>query len=121
MNAIEHLGEVSREYQLKADEFKSVATKAAEAEAAHKSRRAQRALEFKDSGECRSMTEAEARADADGEIAGLLRERLIAAAIADSHKQKLLQLKEQNANGRSVVASERETDRMHAGGYGGGA
>lgn len=121
MSGVKRLGEVSQEYQIKADEFKAIATAAALAEAAHKSRRAQKALEFKDSGECRSMTEAEARADADGEIAALLRERLVSAAVADSHKQKLQQLREQNANGRSVVASERETDRMHADGYGGGA
>ena len=121
MTGIRHLGEVSREYQIKADEFKGIAVAAAKAEAAHKSRRAQKSLQFKDSGECRSMTEAEARADADEEIATLLTERLVAAAIAEAHKQKLQQLREQNANGRSVVASERETDRMHAGGYGGGA
>lgn len=121
MSGVKRLGEVSQEYQVKADEFRDVAVAAALAEADHKSRRAQRSLQFKDSGECRSMTEAEARADADEEIAVLLRDRLVAAAIAEAHKQKLQQLREQNANGRSVVASERETDRMHAGGYGGAA
>lgn len=121
MTGIRHLGEVSREYQIKADEYRDVATAAAENEAAYKSTRARVALRFKDSGDCRSMTEAEARADADENVAALLRDRLVSAAIADAHREKLRQLREQVASGRTYVASERELDRMHGDGHGGGA
>ena len=121
MSGISHLGVVSKEYQTKANEYHDVAVEAAEAEAAHKSARARKALEFKDSGTCRSMAEAEARAEADEDVSRLYRDRLVAAAIADAHREKLRQLREQVASGRTYVASEREVDRMHAGGYGGGA
>ena len=121
MSGIDHLGAVSKQYQECADAYRDVATAAAEAEAAHKVARAKTALRFKDSGECRSMTEAETRAEADDEVARLYRERLITAAVADAHREKLQQLREQVASGRTYVASEREVDRMHAGGYGGAA
>lgn len=121
MSGIRQLGEVSREYQVKADQYRDIAVEAALAEAAHKSARAQTALRFKDSGDCRSMAEAEARAEADETVSGLFRDRLVAAAIADAHREKLRQLREQVATGRTYVASERETDRMHADGHGGGS
>lgn len=121
MSGIDHLGAVSKQYQLAADEYRGVATAAAEAEAAHKVARAKTALRFKDSGDCRSMAEAETRAEADDDVARLFRDRLITAAIADAHREKLRQLREQVASGRTYVASEREVDRIHAGGFGGSA
>ena len=86
MSAIRRLGEVSRAYELAADEYRAIALRAAEAEAAHKSARARMILQVKARETERiSHAEAEARAEADEEIANRYRERLIAAALQDSH------------------------------------
>jgi hypothetical protein len=115
MSALARLGEVSREYQSMADAYRDVAVAAAEAEAAHKAGRARAILREKARDDVRmSHAEAEARAEADEHIADLYRQRLVTAAIAESHREKLRQLREQVATGRTAVASERETDRIHA-------
>ena len=120
MSALDRLGEVSREYQRMADDYKAVATDAAEAEAAHKSARARAILRFKATEtERMSHAEAETRAEADPEISDLYRDRLVKSALADSHREKLRQLREQIATGRTAVASEREIDRLHAHDMGG--
>ena len=122
MSAIRRLGEVSRAYELAADEYRAIALRAAEAEAAHKSARARMILQVKARETERiSHAEAEARAEADEEIAGLYRNRLITAALQDSHREKLRQLREQVATGRTAVTSEREIDKIHAGGLSGAA
>lgn len=122
MNALAHLGEVSREYQRVADEYRDVVNAAAKAEAEHKVARAKAVLRHKaTTTERMSHAEAETRAEADDEIADLYQRRLIAAADAEALKQKLIQLREQNANGRVAAASEREVDRIHAGGWSGAA
>jgi hypothetical protein len=122
MSAIRRLGEVSRAYELAADEYRAIALRAAEAEAAHKSARARMILQVKARETERiSHAEAEARAEADEEIAGLYRNRLITAALQDSHREKLRQLREQVATGRTAVTSEREVDKIHAAGLSGAA
>lgn len=122
MSAIRRLGEVSRAYELAADEYRAIALRAAEAEAAHKSARARMILQVKARETERiSHAEAEARAEADEEIANRYRERLIAAALQDSHREKLRQLREQVATGRTAVTSEREVDKIHAAGLSGAA
>ena len=121
MSALTRLGEVSRAYELAADEYRPVVVAAAEAEAAHRSEKAKAILRFKALDDCRSHAEAEARADADELIGDLYRQRLVTAAVADSHKAKLAQLREQVATGRTRVTSEREVDRIHAGGMSGAA
>lgn len=117
--SLERLGEVSRAYEQKANEFAAVVTAAAEAEAGHKAERARAVLRFRAESDCRSMAEAEARAEADEQIAELYRQRLIAAAVADAHREKLRQLREQISYGRTHVVAEREADKLHASGYGG--
>lgn len=119
MSALDRLGEVSREYQRMADAYRQVAMDAAAAEAEHKARKAQVILSAKADGERVSHAEAESRAEADENVAALYRDRLVKAAMADAHREKLRQLREQVANGRTYVASEREVDRMHAEGNGG--
>lgn len=122
MSAIRRLGEVSRAYELAADEYRAIALRAAEAEAAHKSARARMILQVKASETERiSHAEAEARAEANEEIANRYRERLIAAALQDSHREKLRQLKEQLAVGRTAAASERLVDQLHSDGVTGAA
>jgi hypothetical protein len=122
VSAISRLGEVSRAYETAAGEYRAIAVRAAEAEAAHKTARAKAILKAKASETERiSHAEAETRAEADDHIAGLYRERLISSALADSHREKLRQLREQVATGRTAVTSEREVDRIHAGGLSGAA
>lgn len=122
MSALRRLGEVSRAYELAADQYRDIAIKAAEAEAAHKVARAKAILQYKASETERiSHAEAETRAEADDRIAGLYLERVITAAKADAHREKLRQLREQVATGRTAVASEREIDRIHADGLSGAA
>lgn len=121
-SASQRLGEVSRAYEIAADEYRVIAQRAAEAEAAHKSARAKKILAAKaDDSQRMSHAEAETRAEADDSIAVLYRERLIAAALADSAREKLRQLREQNANGRTAVASDRAVDEFHARGLTGAA
>lgn len=122
MSALARLGAVSRAYELAADEYRVIAQSAAEAEAAHKAARAKAILRAKaDDSQRMSHAEAETRAEADDHISGLYRERLIASALADSAREKLRQLREQVATGRTAVASERAVDDIHARGLSGAA
>lgn len=115
------LGEVSREYQEKADSADQVYGAAARAEAGYKKARAKAVLRFKTDAERMSQAEAETRADADDEVARLHETYLVAKAAADALKAKLTQLREQNANGRTAVVDERGVDELHGRGYGGAA
>lgn len=117
--ALQRLGAVSRKYETKASEATDVYVAAARAEAAYKREHAKAALRFKESGERMSVAEAELRADADDGVSRLYEERLVLAATAEGHKHKLIQLREQNANGRTAVVDERASDEIHARGYGG--
>jgi len=112
--ALEQLGRVSATYATMAVEYRAVAEAAAAAESAHKHARAKAILRYKASEDRMSMAEAEARAEADDEVAGLYAERLMTAAVADSYRQRLYQLREQVAVGRSFATTEREADRLHA-------
>jgi hypothetical protein len=115
------MGEVSREYELKANSAEQVYTDAARAEASYKNERAKAVLKHKLSGERMSVAEAELRADAQDDIAELLQNRLVKSAVADALKAKLMQLREQVAVGRTAVVDERAADQFHSRGYGGAA
>lgn len=122
LTPLQRLGVVSRQYERLADEYRQVALDAAAAEAAHKSARAKAILRFKAStAERISHAEAETRAEADDEIGELYLRRLSTAAVAESHRAKLHQLREQVATGRTAVASERTADQFHAQGATGAA
>lgn len=125
LTPLQRLGEVSRNYERLADSYRQVALDAAAAEAAHKTARAKAILAVKAAakGESEriSHADAETRAEADDTVAGLFLERLTKAALADSHREKLRQLKEQVATGRTAVASDRAADGHHASGYTGAA
>jgi hypothetical protein len=116
---VDHLGNVSRQYQIRATDYEAIAIAAAEAEASHKSARARAILRAKAEGERVSHATAETEAEADPEVARLYLERLVAAAKADAAKEQLKQLNTQNANGRTMVVNARDVDRMHAEGNAG--
>lgn len=113
--ALRRLGAVSAEYERKASEYGNLTDAAANAEADHRRERARAIIWHKSQGEKLSQAEAETRADADDNVSELFRARLVTAAAAEAAKQKLAQLREQVAVGRSFSAAEREADRITAG------
>ena len=119
------LGAVSRAYELAVDAYRQIALDAAAAEAEHKTARAKAILAVKAQAKGESArishAEAETRAEADDTVAALFLARLTSAAVADSHREKLRQLREQVATGRTAVASERLQDQLHADGRTGAA
>jgi hypothetical protein len=122
----ERLAVVSREYEIKANEYAAACKAAAKAKAAYTKANAIFKLDEKvrarrDDGEKMADVEAQTRADADEEIATLYEAHLIAAALEKSLYEKLRQLKEQNANGRTVMVDDREVDKIHAQGLSGAA
>lgn len=119
--ALTHLGSVSVEYAKWADGARAVLTNAAQAEAEYRSLKAKAKLTFRTTGGAKSDAEAETRADADAHVAMLLHQRLVTRAIADSHLEKLRQLRSQNENGRTYASTERTLDQMHAQGRAGAA
>lgn len=68
-----------------------------------------------------SDAELETRAHADDRIADLYQAYLNAEAMERSYKEKLWELKEASASWRMEAARERDLDRLHAEGVGGGA
>ncbi len=116
MSAIHRLGQVSTEYERMAQQYGEIAVAAANSEADHKRERAKAILKAKASEERMSHAEAEARAEADEKVSELYRDRLVKAAQADAHRERLRQLKEQVAVGRSYVVADREADRLHSSG-----
>lgn len=114
--ALKHLGQVSRVYELKADEYINVCTDLAEAKAAYTYAKSLFKMEKKLDFLKISDVELETRAHADEKIAGLYRKMLLCEAAEKSLEAKLRQLKEQQANGRTAVVQEREVDQLHANG-----
>jgi hypothetical protein len=114
--SVRRMGEVSREYELKANSAEQVYEEAARAESAYKN---EAVLKNKLSVERMSVAEAELRADAQDDIAELLQNRLVKQAVADALKAKLAQLREQVAVGRTAVVDERAGDQFHSRGYSG--
>jgi superfamily II DNA or RNA helicase len=90
------------------------AIEAAKAEAEHKRVRAKRFLRALHDEEAKSAAMADNVAEADDMVADLYSKRLIAAAIADSTKQKILSLREEIGMARSQMANEREMDRIYS-------
>lgn len=117
--ATDYLHKVNEEYRRLAGEYKAVARNAAQTEADHKAKRAQKILAIKDATPGMSHAEATTRAEADDVIAGLHQARLIAEALRDSLKAKLYQLAEECPSARTDVVNERAVDEFHARGYGG--
>lgn len=84
------------------------------AEASYKAARAKRKLTARSTGEAKSVAEAELVADADDFIADLHQKYLIADALADSLGKTILALRERIGYGRSLMANEREADKLLA-------
>lgn len=124
-STIERLVSYALAYEDAANKFQEIAVAAASNEAEHKAQRAKAILRYKADATKRgnrvSHAEAETAAEADDEVADLYMARLTSAAIADSARQKLFQLKEMVGVARTVVASDRAADMHHASGFSGAA
>lgn len=120
--ALRRLGEVSRAYESKANEYIRVCDELAQADAAYTRAKARFKVQAKlGAAERVSDVELENRAHADDEIAGFYAEYLRLKFAEKSLEQKLRQLKTQNDNGRSALVQERETDKFHGLGITGAA
>ena len=108
------LGDVSRQYQIRAAEYRDVLLQEARAKAEYIAGRAKAVLRASASEERVSVARAEAIADADPDVSVLNLKRLVAAAEAEAHRAQLQQLREQVASGRTFVTSQREIDKLHA-------
>src|SRR5664279_4299816 len=107
--AMRKLGLVSREYEALATEYRAIALNAAEAESNYRKVRAQTMLRAMVNDNA-SAAKAEIVADADDVVSAECTEYKCRAAIADAARQKLNQLREQVAVGRSVMVAEREQE-----------
>lgn len=116
--ALRRLGEVSKQLAVATVEFQPLAVAAAQAEATHKHARAVFIVNARAEG-VRSVTEAEYQAEADEAVHAAHLDRLLTAALVDSAKQRLYQLRTAAEVGRSFRAAEGESDRTHQ--YGGAA
>ena len=112
--AIQRLRRVSDAYEAKVGESASLYEVAARAEADYRAERAKAVLRHKATRDRMSVAEAETRADADNQVYQLHTDRLVSAALAEAHKDRLRQLKEREASCRTEVTTEREADRIHA-------
>lgn len=110
--AMRQLGVVSRAYEKLATDYRALAIDAAQAESDYRRVKAQTMLRATLDGA--SAAKAEIIADADDKVADACTEYKVSAAVADSTRAKLAQLREQVAVGRSVMVAEREQDKIHA-------
>jgi hypothetical protein len=105
---LSELERLNDESESKAREYAHAAQAAAEAEAVHKSLRAQTLLHARARQAKPSAVEAEAYADADPEVADAYLKRLTATAVADAIKQALLTIRTNQDSLRTAVASHRQ-------------
>lgn len=109
-----NVAQLCRQLDMKVHEYGDLATARAEAEVDYKSARARRILRARADGEARSITEAENIAAADQGVEQLWRRHLVADAQADACNKAILALRERIGYGRSLMATAREADRLHA-------
>lgn len=95
------------------DRYAEETVAAAGAEADHKRERAKRMLRARSEG-IRSISEAEAVAEADDFVAELYMRRLTTSAVADASKQRIVALRERIGALRSYLADQRAADSLHA-------
>jgi hypothetical protein len=113
MNPAENVGALCRELDRTVDQYRTELARKAETESDFKRDRAKRIIRARVEGEATSAAQAETVADADDAIAKLRLDYLIAEGIAASTKEKIASLKERIGYGRSLMATEREQDRLH--------
>jgi len=111
--ANETVGQLCLQLHFKANEYAEAATKRAKAEATYKAEKAKRILRARADGE-KSISAAQTVAEADDHIAKLHLEFLIADGMTDALTKGMIALRERIGYGRSLMANEREADKLLA-------
>lgn len=112
-NAAENVATLTLQLHYKTDEYKTVALDYAKAKAAYVTEHAKRKLQAKADGE-QSESGAKTIADADPYIAQLHLDNLIGEALTKSADRAIDALKERIGYGRSLMADQREADKLLA-------
>lgn len=103
LEEMERLNDLSMD---RARDYAGLAVEAAEAEAAHKTLRAKRILQAQANG-VKSISGAEATADADDAVGQALLERLVSSAQADACREALRSIRTNQDGLRTAAASHR--------------
>jgi hypothetical protein len=109
----ETVGNLCLQLHAKANEYSEAAVTRAKAEAAYKAERAKRILRARADGE-KSISAAQTVAEADPLIADLHLQFLIAEGMTDALTKGMIALRERIGYGRSLMANEREADKLLA-------
>ena len=112
-NRDETVGQLCLQLHAKANEYAEAATTRARAEAAYKAEKAKRVLRARAEGE-KSISAAQMVAEADDLIADLHLKFLIADGMTDALTKGMIALRERIGYGRSLMANEREADKLLA-------
>ena len=112
-NRDETVGQLCLQLHAKANEYAEAATTRARAEAAYKAEKAKRVLRARAEGE-KSISAAQMVAEADDLIADLHLKFLIADGMTDALTKSMIALRERIGYGRSLMANEREADKLLA-------
>lgn len=113
MSPEETVGQLCLQLHAKANEYAEAAVARASAEAAYKTERAKRILRARADGE-KSISAAQTVAEADDYIATLHLDYLIADGMTDALTKGMIALRERIGYGRSLMANEREADKLLA-------
>lgn len=113
MNANDTVGQLCLQLHGKANEYAEAAATRAKAEAVYKAERAKRILRARSEGE-KSIAAAQTVAEADPLIADLHLKFLIAEGMTDALTKGMIALRERIGYGRSLMANEREADKLLA-------
>jgi hypothetical protein len=112
-NINDTVGSLCLQLHTKANEYAEAATTRAKAEADYKSERAKRILRARADGE-KSISAAQTVAEADDLIKDLHLKYLIAEGMTDALTKGMIALRERIGYGRSLMATEREADKLLA-------
>lgn len=112
-NASETVSSLCLQLHIKANEYAEAATKRATAEAEYKAAKAKRILQARADGE-KSIAAAQTVAEADDHIKKLHLDYLIADGMTDALTKGMIALRERIGYGRSLMANEREADKLLA-------
>lgn len=113
MSASSNVADLCRQLDVTVGQYRQQLERKANAESDYKRDRAKRVLRARADGE-KAISAAEIVADADDHIAALRLEYLIAEGIVSATKAQIGMLTERIGYGRSLLANEREQDRLHS-------
>jgi CO/xanthine dehydrogenase Mo-binding subunit len=111
--ASETVGSLCLQLHAKANEYQAQAVARAHAEAEYKAAKAKRVLKARAEGE-KAISAAQTVAEADDHIKDLHLKFLIAEGMTDALTKGMIALRERINYGRSLMATQREVDKLLA-------